>query len=174
MSYMYPKELNLIQKLTASSSATISFTSGINTNFPTYVVKIRNMIAATGASTLQMLYSTDGGSTYLSSNYYSTFISNNTASVVHSGTGASAQFSIMLLCSSTNVLNGQIVLYDLGVAKQMTYRCNFITVNSDGNIAMTNNGGTQKSTTAINAVRFQMSSGNIASGDFYLYGVNES
>ena len=41
---------------------------------------------------------------------------------------------------------------------------------TNGNIWLMQSGGQRKSTTAVNAVRFIMSSGNIASGVFTLYG----
>ncbi len=55
--------LNLISTQTASSSSTISFTSGIDSTYKEYIFKYYNVHPSTGAS-LYMNLSADGGSNY--------------------------------------------------------------------------------------------------------------
>ena len=56
--------LNLISTQTASSSATISFTSGIDSTYKEYVFKFYDIHPATDNSSFTFQASTDGGSNY--------------------------------------------------------------------------------------------------------------
>jgi hypothetical protein len=56
--------LNLISTQTASASATIDFTSGIDSTYDSYVFKFINIHPATDAAEFQVNFSTDGGSNY--------------------------------------------------------------------------------------------------------------
>ena len=56
--------MNLISTQTASSSSTISFTSGIDSTYDEYVFKWINCHPATNSVTFQMNVSIDGGSNY--------------------------------------------------------------------------------------------------------------
>ena len=55
-----------ISETVASNSATISITSGITSTYDLYMVVITNLDPATTDTELDMLVSTDGGSSYLS------------------------------------------------------------------------------------------------------------
>ena len=56
--------LNLISTQTASSSATISFTSGIDSTYKEYIFKFINIHPATDGATFTFNGSADGGSNY--------------------------------------------------------------------------------------------------------------
>ena len=56
--------MTLISEQTASSSATIDFTSGIDSTYDSYVFKFINIQPATDDQTLQFNMSSDGGSNY--------------------------------------------------------------------------------------------------------------
>ena len=56
--------LNLISTQTASSSSTISFTSGIDDTYDSYVFKFYNIHVSTDRTQFQFNMSTDGGSNY--------------------------------------------------------------------------------------------------------------
>ena len=55
---------NFIAKQTASSSATVSFTSGIDSTYKTYVFTCKDIHAATNAAEFSFQVSIDGGSNY--------------------------------------------------------------------------------------------------------------
>jgi len=175
MAYNYPQELVLIQTLPASSSSTISFTSGISSNFNSYVVKVRNYVPTTNATSFRMLWSTDGGSTYLggTSYLYSSLLT-ETSSNSHPASTGTSSFALAPTVSSTSgrALNGEIILHNLSDSNLKNFMGTF-EYESSGSamsyISITGSNGT----TAINAIRFQSSSSTIASGTFYLYGVTE-
>ena len=56
--------LNLISTQTASSSSTISFTSGIDSTYKEYIFKFIDIHPATDGATFQFQASTNGGSSY--------------------------------------------------------------------------------------------------------------
>ena len=56
--------MTLLQTQTASSSATIDFTSNIDSTYDSYVFKFINIHPATDNVYFQMNFSTDGGSNY--------------------------------------------------------------------------------------------------------------
>ena len=56
--------MTLISEQTASGSANISFTSGIDDTYDSYVFKFINIHPATDDTNFQMNFSTDGGSNY--------------------------------------------------------------------------------------------------------------
>ncbi len=68
----YPNKLLLIKTVTASSSASLSFTSSeITSSFATYIIMVNGLVPASNPCSLLMNWSTNNGSTYLSSNYLS-------------------------------------------------------------------------------------------------------
>jgi hypothetical protein len=56
--------ITLISSQTASSSASLSFTTGIDSTYRTYLFKFINIHPATDAVNFQFNLSTDGGSSY--------------------------------------------------------------------------------------------------------------
>lgn len=175
MAYDYDPELSFIQTLSASSSASIVFSSGINSsNFQNYVVKLRNIVPATNATDLLFHWSVDGGGTYLASPSYATegpVLSTITRQGAEAGT---ATLIFKNSSTATNAMNGELFLCNMFDAANHLGYFSGTHVNSDGNIATTITGIREFSNTAnVNAVKFTFSSGNIASGTFILYGVNE-
>jgi len=175
MAYNDPQELCLIQTLTASTSATISFTSGIGSNFNVYVVKLRNILPSSNAVTLRMLWSTNGGSSYLSSGYKWAMINSVSTGLSQDGSNSTVAVQVCNSMSSTagRVMNGEIILYELNNSNFKTAFCYTDKQGSSGNMEGQSVMGSHTGTTAVNAIRFQAGSGNIASGTFSLYGVNE-
>lgn len=177
MAYNTPRELVLIDTKTASNSATISFTTGISTNFSVYFIKIRNMVVASDTANILMLFSTNGGSSYLSSNYDWGYVnggSNPFTSGVNGAADSKSQIGNFLSNTSSNACNGDIKFFNLADSTNIkTYFFYSNSINSGNNDFYFVGGGRNSGTTAINAIRFQASTGNITSGTFYLYGVTE-
>jgi hypothetical protein len=80
----------LLSTQTASASASISFTSGIDSTYKEYMF-IFNNIHGSAASDFQMNFSTDGGSSYAVTK------TTTALSAYHSESDASAMFIILLL-----------------------------------------------------------------------------
>lgn len=162
----------LLQTLTASSSASLTFTSTyITSTYTAYVVILRNINNASGTAALNMDWSVDNGSNYLASNYQSGFIRNNysnstltngnstsTNPLTHSITNANVKVSGVLYLtfpsSDVAIFNGELFALDTTSVNIMTY-------------------GSNSGTTTINNVKFSYSSGNIASGTISLYGLSQ-
>lgn len=172
--------LVLLEQETASSSASLNFTSAITSSFDTYQFEFVDILPATDNVTFHMRVSTDGGSNWLSTNIYTyaNFIFRNGAS---GAGGASATSAINLLFNNVDSntalpgVTGTIKLYNPGnaVHKQITGQFSFFGEGSsffEGSILAAR----VETTSAVNAVQFYFSSGNIASGTIRCYGLNKS
>jgi hypothetical protein len=181
--------LILLSTQTASASASISFTSDIDSTYDSYVFKFINIHPATDQVGFQFNMSTDGGSNYNVTKTTTFFISYHneadTASALVYNTAndlaqsTSFQTLIFPTLSNDNDSNtsGILTLYN---PSSTTFVKHFI---SRLNCTVEETGGTDpysediyvagygNTTSAVNAVRFQMSSGNIDDGIIKMYGV---
>jgi len=181
-----PSTLVLISTQTASSSATISFTSGLDSTYDEYIFKFIDIHPATDNVRLEFNGSTDSGSSYnvtKTTTFFETYHNEaGTDTILQYNTGGdlAQSTSFQRLCG--NVGNGSDESYSgtlqLFNPSSTTYVKHFIT---DGNSyhgadysARWFVAGYFNTTSAINAIRFQMSSGNIDDGIIKLYGVKKS
>jgi hypothetical protein len=176
--------LNLISTQTASSSATIDFTSGIDSTYKEYIFKFYDMHPSdTNVDGFKFQGSTDGGSNYnltITSTYFrSTHDESGSNGAVayqasqDQGNGTSFQ-NISQSIGNDNDQSGAGILH-LFDPSSTTFVKHFL--------ARTNNahqsdktrdvftGGYFNTTSAINAIQFKMSAGNIDSGVIKMYGV---
>ena len=175
MSYAFPRELVYIDTQTASSSSSISFTSGISTNFKTFLVKIRNLNPSSNAANILLTFSTNGGSSYLSTNYnyYDFFVTNALGNDSATGTSSIHTFSDV---SSTAkfAINEDITLYNFSNSVQVkSVYYQYMAQNGTPVPVIVEGYGNNTGTTAVNAIKFAPSAGTFTTGNFYLYGVNE-
>jgi hypothetical protein len=175
--------LILLDTKTASASATLDFTSSINSTYDEYVFELVDLVPATNAVQLLMRTSTNAGSSFdAGANDYAyglTVLASTTGAtaVVSSGAGAS---SIALTTTgaignaSTDSVSGRVTIYGPSGAS----RYKKILVQTMANTAAdgyTATGCAYRVAAAdIDAVRFLMSSGNIASGAIRMYGVRKA
>lgn len=171
----------LIEEKTASSSATIEFTRGLDGSFSKYEIELVGIVPATTDTILMMRTSSNGGSSYDSgaSNYQFTNLTSSHSSTALIG-GLSTQIE---LCNSTagrkqdnstgQGVSGLIEVREISQTArvkrfnfELTYR------NTGSGIEHARGSGNRDSTSIINGIQFLESSGNIASGTFRLYGVN--
>lgn len=152
----------LIQTQTASSSATIDFTTGITTTYAFFVFMIADILPATANTSLSMLYSTDGGATYISSLTYMN--------------GASAGNGVTVSVNQSNAdpgLVGSIWNYNVATSTATYSYVNMMYWDNSGPFTNQQQASTNKTNTTVNAFRFIYSSGNIASGTISLYGIKK-
>ena len=176
--------LVLISEQTASSSANISFTSGIDSTYKEYVFKFINIHPATDNVYFQMNFSADSGSNY---NVTKTTTAFNAYHAEDGSGGSLAYASGNDLAQGTGVkyltgsglgngndesVSGSMHLFD---PSSTTFVKHFFSnvsyyylTNEMGNTFTAGYGNT---TSAIDAVQFTMSSGNIDAGTIKLYGV---
>ena len=170
-----------ISKTTASSSSTISITSGIDSTYKKYIITCTGVHVSADDSSFQWNGSTDGGSNYNASKTAALFKSrhnegDSVASLVFmAGYGNSTGFVHCAEgCGSDNdqAQAGYIELYD---PSNTTYVKNFLQSFAAHRHADTSvwiqGGGYFNTTSAIDAIQFKMTSGNIDAGDFCLYGI---
>ncbi len=176
--------LNLISTQTASSSATISFTSGIDSTYKEYIFKFYDIHPATDNVDFKFNMSADGGSNYNVTKTSTGFYAYNFESGSGQGLDYEASYdlaqstSFQFLAADVGNANdescvGTLHLFD---PSNTTFVKHFIFVGNryvatpiSANDYFAGYGNT---TSAVNAVQFKFSSGNIDAGTIKLYGVS--
>ena len=179
-------KLKLISSQTASNSASISFTSGLDSTYKVYKFVFVNMHPASDNVNFQFNMSTDSGSNYnvtKTTTAFRTFhnesdstanLSYDTGSDIAQGTGF--QFiSPSIGNENDESASGELTIFN---PSSTTYVKHFISrlndvheqpASVDWYVA-----GYANTTSAVNAVQFSMSSGNISAGTIYLYAIDNS
>jgi hypothetical protein len=172
----------LLATETASSSSTVSFTSGIDSTYKEYIFKFYN-IHPSAAGSFGINFSTDGGSNYnvakTTTSFYAynneadsaTTLSYRTAYDLAQGTGSSPLGGDTMSTSNDECGDGFLHLFD---PSNTTFAKHFISRFTPHYPAYAMDGfttGYGNTTSAINAVQFAMSTGNIDAGTIKLYGV---
>jgi hypothetical protein len=178
--------LVLLSTQTASASASISFTSGIDSTYDEYIFKFINIHPSTDQTSLNVNFSTDGGSNYNVTKTTTVFFS------YHNEIGTSGLLQYRTADDLAQSTSDQQILYEMGndndqsgsgemylfQPSSTTYVKHFI---ATGQLSLSSDysleqftAGYGNTTSAINAIRFQMSSGNIDDGIIKMYGVAKS
>ena len=178
--------LNLISTQTASSSSTISFTSGIDSTYKEYLFKFINIHPATDDTHFTVNFSADSGSNYNVTKTASLFVSQHAenagfAGLSYQGSIDSDQStSAQQLCFGLGNDNdenmcGTLRLFDPSsttFVKHFLSECSSPSHDTSPELTHVFVGGYGNTTSAIDAVQFAMSSGNIDSGTIKLYGIS--
>lgn len=168
--------LVLLEQHTASSSAALNFTTCISSTYDEYSIEFINIIPATDGADLQLRVSTDGGSTYISSSsYYWNCCVSRLGAAAATGSASDTKISLTYPTVLSNNANwgvcGSLRLFN---PRSTSVYKRFQGINTwlstDGFDAENRVWGTYLAVTAIDAVRFLMSSGNIASGTIRFFG----
>ena len=176
--------LNLISTQTASSSATISFTSGIDSTYKEYIFKFYNIHPATNSAKFTFNLSVDGGSNYNVTKTTTMFRASHDEDdsgtsfgyVASQDLAQSTDFQPILQALGTDNDSSGSGFLHLFDPSNTTFVKHFIARGGqmqennkslDGYVA-----GYGNTTSAVDAVQFKMSSGNIDSGVIKLYGVS--
>ena len=182
--------LILIKTLTASSSATLSFVNGasdvvLDSTYKEYMFIFNDMHPATNQAYFQFNLSVDTGSNYNVAKTTTFFqgyhtedgtdagLSYQTARDLAEGTGAQ-YLTRQIGNGNDDVGTGYLHLFN---PSSTTFVKHFIAVSSNnygGDTYYMNNfiNGYGNTTSAVDAVQFSMSSGNIDAGTVQLFGVN--
>ena len=176
-------ELKFISKQTASSSASISFTSGIDSTYKEYVFMFNN-IHGSADSHFVFQGSTNGGSSYgvtMTSSYFQAYHAENDSDAgvdYYTDSDLAQSTSFQRLMRHIGADNDQSGVGKLHLFNPSSttfvkhFTCTTQMSNKDDLSYNPYIAGYFNSTSAINAVQFKMDSGNIDSGDILLYGVN--
>lgn len=170
--------LVLLDTKIANNSASLDFTTDINATYETYLFDITRVIPASAGQSLWARVSVNGGSSYLATNVYAGELyshnSNATDASVESGAGSMTEMVIgTSIFSSSRGYSGQFKMFQ-------PYRTDAVkffsgtNVNYGGDTLQVRTGicGWMFTTaaSAVNAIRFLFSFGNIDSGEVRLYG----
>jgi len=180
--------LTHIATQTASSSASLSFTSGIDSTYKEYIFYFVNMHPATDGVYFQFNLSADSGSNYNVTKTTTYFQASQredasltnldyrtNADLAQSTSDQRLAEADTLSSDSSDSLSGFLHLYNPSsttFVKHFTARTMFRSQATppfciDGFIA-----GYGNTTSAIDAIQFKMASGNIDSGQILLFGLN--
>ena len=174
--------ITLISSQTASSSATISFTTGIDSTYKAYKFVFVNIHPQTETAFFNFNGSTDSGSNYnvtKTTTFFNAYHDEgDTATGLSYQTGndlaQSTAFQNLAESGSDNDQNfsGELTLFN---PASTTYVKHFI---SRFNMAQRSDytqdhyiAGYFNTTSAVNAIQFKFASGNIDAGTIYLYGI---
>ena len=174
--------ITLISSQTASSSASLSFTSGIDSTYRTYLFKFINIHPATDSG-LTFNGSIDGGSNYnvtktttLFKAHHkeddtSTDLSYRTGEDLAQSTAYQRLTNYDIDTDNDSSTSGYLHIFN---PSDTTFVKHFIANTNQCNSAYSVNtyvAGYFNTTSAVNAIRFQMSTGNIDAGTIYMYGI---
>jgi hypothetical protein len=175
--------LNLISTQTASSSTTISFTSGIDSTYDQYIFKFININAGTSDTRLELKGSTNTGSSYGITKTTTAFqVSHGeddsytafayvTSSDLAQSTSGQRILNQGMGNSADDNLSGEMFLFN---PSSTSFVKHFIirTIQNDKNPGANDSfiAGYFNTTSAIDAIQFAQSSGNF-NGTIKLYGV---
>jgi hypothetical protein len=167
--------LILLEQHTASSSASLDFTTAISSSYDSYRVEFVAIIPAT--TNVDLLMRVNTGSGFISTGVYS-WIHNrySTSAIAQGGDNSGTATSILIGWAVDHISNNASWGF-YGSADLFTYPSTFTRIigkatvlQGAGAYQQSDFGGVYNATTAITQVRFLMSSGNIASGTIRIYG----
>jgi hypothetical protein len=178
--------LILLSTQTASASANISFTTGLDSTYDEYIFKFIDIHPATNDVSFDFNMSTDSGSNYNVTKTTTSFYAYHDEAGTDTALSYGSDYDLAQSTSFKKILSligngadesasGTLTLFN---PSSTTYVKHFI---ARGNVYNRsdysnewNTAGYGNTTSAVNAVRFQMSSGNIDDGIIKLYGVKKS
>ncbi len=178
-----------IKKLTASSSATLSFVDGsdgvvLDDTYKEYYFTFNNIHTSVDDADFTMNFSTDGGSNYnvtKTSTYFFAYLSEDNNfqgfryetpfdlaqstgfQTINNGLGASNDNSCSGFLTLSNPSSTTYVKHFMAESNSLR---NALEIGYHSFV-----GGYANTTSAIDAIQFKMSSGNIDAGDICLYGI---
>lgn len=162
--------LSKITTLTASTSANLTFDSTqITSAYSIYFIEFSQVIGDTGGNSLDMVISTDGGSSYLATGYHggSNRHLYNATTLFNS---ASTTQPTIFPTASAGKTSGYMYINMPPSASCSYVGQGYTQSASSTHIAFY---GLNTSTTTITNLRFLMSGGNILSGSITLYGIRK-
>ena len=180
-----PSAMVLLQEQEASGDATISFTSGIASTYKEYIFKFINIHPETDSKSFSFNGSIDAGSNYNVTKTTTFFRAQHlesgaayvfeslTAEDLHQGTGFQNITNWVGNDADQNA-SGYLHLFnpsDTTFVKHYISVANSMFTDSEAS-ANLYGGGYLNTTSAVDAIQFKMSSGDIDAGIIKLYGVN--
>jgi hypothetical protein len=173
--------LVLIDTKTASASASLDFTTGINSTYEEYVLELVNVVVGTAGQNLHFRTSTDGGANFDAgaSDYF--YAGNSWTSAGVSTVISSAGASQILMANnvtgtaSHGGVSGSIRFYNpAGAVAFKQFIFDLINSRSATTVDMIRLAASRAAAADIDAVRLIANSGTVLSGTVRLYGVRKT
>ena len=178
--------LVLLSTQTASASANISFTTGLDSTYDEYIFKFIDIHPATDDVLFQFNMSTDSGSNYNVTKTSTAFRVRHdeadTSTALEYRTSEDLAQSTGFQSLTTGQGNdadqnssGTLTLFNPSSTTYVKHFISRLNEYHEGNVSIeTNTAGYGNTTSAVNAIQFKFSSGNIDDGIIKLYGVKKS
>lgn len=171
--------LEPLRSVTASSQASVDFDQGnIDDTRRVYVIEFTDVHPATDGTTLDLVVSTDGGSSYKTGASDYRYVEHNAKDSSSTGTVGNQGDSVIRVSTfqgggADEIISGTIRIYQPAEASTETAIATLQhAVDAGGKTRVATIAGRRTNTEANDAVRFKFGSGNIVRGNFDLYGVN--
>ena len=170
----------LLDSSDASTSATVEFVTGINSDYKKYKIDLINLTFDAATSILDVVVSTDKGATYATggSDYkWGVESAVLTTAVLIDQDGLTADSKIPLLLANVtntanNILNGVIEIHNPADTNHTMITWDIAYGTTGGDLVQAKGVGKYLATTPVNGIKIYPSSGNIVSGRFVLTGIN--
>ena len=167
----------------SSSTASVEFIHGTNgvvldSTYSKYEIDIDTCIPQ-NAQQLRVYASSNGGSSYYGDSTYNVVIhrsytngSSTTSDTNYANDYAGGNYGNIPFAANKGGVNGHVEVRNLGVANRTIFKCNFYFLDTSSFYIHINSlGAVESNGDAFNAIKLAMSSGNIESGTFKLFGV---
>jgi hypothetical protein len=183
--------MTLIKEQTASSDGTIDFVDGtddvvLDSTYPIYLFKFINIHPASDGEEFEFNFSVDSGSNYNVTKTSTYFLEEHTES--DSGASQSYQTSRDLAQSTSfqhfgvdtgndndQASSGELWLFNLSSTTYVKHFIGTLQQAHQNDLSLVGHvAGYGNTTSAVDAIQFKMSSGNIDAGTFKLYGIKDS
>ena len=172
----------LLEQHTAAASASLDFTAWYSTTYDEYLIEILNIIPTTNATLLYMRMSTNGGSSYDSTNKYvdSVYASHGAAAAPSGAVISSpvAQFNVIAGTGdtqsnvATSSASASLRLFQPGsTTLHKLLMGNTVNITSFPRLVISMKGYLYQNASPVDAFQFYMSSGTLASGTIRVYGI---
>jgi hypothetical protein len=175
-----PSGLVLLDTKTASASATLNFTSLITSTYDTYMFDLQDVVFSVANVSLLFRTSTDNGTTFNAgaTDYYQSGnqnVSGSTSTIAFILNGADHVLLANVIGNAAGYgFNGTLKLFNpLGATLHKFGEFKTAYVSNPGEHASVQGSFRRAAITAVNAVRFLPSSGNITSGVIRMYGIKK-
>lgn len=169
--------LVLLTTATPSAVAACDFTANINSTYDEYEIHVLNFVPASSGVGLNLLASTNGGSSYLNANgsyvwSYFSYVGSVVGSASNAGNSTSAAIQTCdAVLNAAPGVSGIIRIIRPSNTSPCEIQYRMTLANSATAAHQYVGGGWVAGSTAINAFRLQFAVGNISSGIARLYGV---
>lgn len=175
----YEPDYVLLQSASASNSSFIDF-SGLTSTYHAYKIIITNIVSQTDGAVFHLLTSTNGGLSYDTGagNYKHVRLAAPSTGALF--LGQSEADTKIILIGNTGNNTGENTSMELTLFKPSNSSVYFEVIGSGsivdaaGTHYTYTTGGARLAVADVDAVRFIMNTGNIASGEFRLYGIKNA